>query len=259
MKKILSFFKKKEKEETNIITSPSNEQIKEYINEDIQMDFFNKSVNFYYASDQKKYLYDNLDALNNSLQSNQDILFETSIKDAIQFMDYTGESFHSMLDAEDTPEEAESFIEKWNSGDICVLTNFIDRWFSKEEAKAIAEDVQKHQSTYNSLQELQLQTAKSILDLHLTKYNFGNVYLAIKDDLMTTPSIILEYMHIATISFSVINDIPIWTLQFECDWEIEHGIDWVIKGATPIYVGADGSSLLDDEIITWDSIHTNMY
>jgi len=47
----------------------------------------------------------------------------------------------------------------------------------------------------------------------------------------------------------------LFTIEFQNDWEVEHGIDWIIKDTTPIYVGQGGASFSNAELLEWDTLH----
>ena len=58
------------------------------------------------------------------------------------------------------------------------------------------------------------------------------------------PKEILQFMHLTDIFVALCDDEQLlFTFCFNTDWEIEHGIDWIIKGKLPIYVGQDGLNI----------------
>ena len=218
--------------------------------------FFDEEKSIYYPVDEEENISVLLTTLSEVLEKNKVSLYEASIKNAVGFIEYTGESFSVMFDEEDVPEEAEDFMEQWNSGDN-EFVSFIDRWFTKEESIEIAKDVRSTQSNFSSLSELQMQTAKSVLKLGYTKGNFGNVHLAIKEELKSNPCLIADYMRLCSINISKVENHIQWIISFDCDWELEHGVDWVIKDDQPVFVGSDGLSISDKEFLEWNELHVD--
>jgi len=244
------------KKEENKDSQPTRKYVKTEKNAIHYIPFFDEEKSIYYPVDEEDNISVLLTTLSEVLEKNKVSLYEASIKNAVGFIEYTGESFSVMFDEEDVPEEAEDFMEHWKSDDNDFIS-FIDRWFTEEESVEIAKDVRSAQSNFSSLSELQLQTAKSILKLGYTKGNFGNVHLAIKEELKSNPCLIADYMRLRSINISKVEDHIQWIISFDCDWELEHGVDWIIKDDQPIFVGSDGLSISNKKFLEWTELHVD--
>ena len=216
--------------------------------------FFDEEKRIWYPIDEEKNMSDLLLSLSNVLEKNKIMLYEASIKNAVGFINATGESFSAMFDEEDVPDEAEEFMRQWNLDDS-EFVSFINRWFTEDESVAVARDVRSTQSNYSSLTKLQEQTARSVLKLGYIRGNFGNAYPAIKEELEKNPCVIADYMRLHSISISKIENHTQWIVSFDCDWEVEHGVDWIIKDEQPIFVGSDGLSFSDRKFLECNELH----
>lgn len=170
--------------------------------------------------------------LQSKLEQNANELYVKTVASAIDFLECTGNAFHLIYRPDDEPEESQALLDEWNKGNMDILVNQIDDWITDEQANEIASLVMSLYPNMDSLAVLQLYTAQATLSLGYTKNNFGNVLLAIEDQLQSIPESILDYMQLVSVSVSKCDDIVEWYLGFDCDWEIEHGANWVLRDNT---------------------------
>jgi len=220
------------------------------------LDIFDKNVMVTFQTELEDTIEKLLADLGQTISQHINELCKYSVENAVEFVEWTGEALHFMLDPEDEPEYIEEFMKKWNAGEIEELVSYYDRWYSIETATKIAQackDVLKGKViTINELLQLGSETA---LKLGFYKYNFGNVYLAIREQLEQDPKGILKFMYPMGIYVKQAPDKTLlFTIEFQNDWETEHGIDWIIKDTIPIYVGQGGASLSEVELVTWNTL-----
>lgn len=255
MKGLFSLFKKEKKEEPEV-----EQQTSESYKEDIVNDYFlsclNTKAKVSYPDSMQPKIHKLLKGLNNTLELHKNALCVASIEDAIDATSFNSQNFHTLLDEKDDAEKVQDLLDDLNRGDDSGLLDYLYDWFSEEEAENIAIDMKKHKATYENLQEMSLQVSKSVVSLGLGKKSFGNAYLAIREQLDREPSAILEYMELSGLSLLQIADMVVFHLHFKCSWESWHGINWIVKGKRPIYVGpADPSSLSSEILIEWNELH----
>lgn len=219
---MFKIYRDKKKKEELIITTHSFKKYIPLFKQDVDI-----TVNGLQTGD-----YDIGEYVIESLKLYEEALLQNTITAATTWIEETGEAFHVMFDPEDTEDEAEAFIGEWNQGNDTVLSSFINRWFTNEAASQIAQQVRAKHAKVSSLQALQLYTAQAVKDLSLSKYNFGNVYLAIKDELEDSPHLILDYMQVDAIYVRKSKQTMTCDIYFSCDWEVEHGIQWIIEADT---------------------------
>jgi len=222
------------------------------------VDVFSKNILVTFPEKLKNSVDQLIADLNNTISQHLNELCKESIENAIEFIEWTGEALHIMLDPEDEPEYIEAFMKNWNDGEIDELVSFYNRWYSVEDATKIARACKEvSNGKVITIYELLQLGAEAILKLSLHEYNFGNIYWAIKEQLEQDSKEILKFMYPMSIDIKQApNGTLLFIVNFQNDWEVEHGIDWIIKDKTPVYVGQNGVYFSEsDEILTWDRIH----
>ena len=194
------------------------------------IEIFAKEVEVDFPITLEKTIDSSIEKLNESLCKNIESLCRGSISHAVKFTEYTGEALYIMLDPNDDEESCEDFMEKWNGGDAEELIDWLERWNSKDDSEKIARECKDSLKNRRvTIHELFKSVGEAILKLGLSEGNFGNVYPAIKDKLEDEPKSILQFMYpyIISVEINSNNDLT-FTIYFNCDWEVEHGIEWVI-------------------------------
>ena len=222
----------------------------------MQINIFDKSVSVTFTKGLEDTIEQLVECLERTISQYMNELCKESVENAVEFIEWTGEALHFMLDPEDEPEYIDEFMKQWNSGEIKELVSFYDRWYSIENATKIAQECQKlSKSKEITIHELHQLASEAVLKLKLYEYNFGNVYLAMKEQLEHEPKEILKFMHLMGVHVEQTEDKTLlFTIEFQNDWEVEHGIDWIIKDTKPIYVGQGGASFSNAELLEWDTL-----
>jgi len=217
---------------------------------------FDKSVPVTFQNELEYIIEQLVEELERTISQHMNELCKESFENAVEFIEWTKEALHFMLDPEDEPEYIDEFMKQWNSGEIEELVSFYDRWYSVENATKIALECQKLSERKEvTIHELHQLASEAVLNLKLYEYNFGNVYLAIKEQLEHEPRGILKFMYLMGIHVEQTEDKTLFfTIEFQNDWEVEHGIDWIIKDTTPIYVGQGGASFSNAELLEWNTL-----
>lgn len=174
--------------------------------------------------------------LNTYLDRHLTALCQLSLKEALLFIEVTGEATYALIDSDD---DAEELVADFQTPDAQEWVDYLSRWFSPQDsqrlidhAKSLAFESPELTQDFDGLCVL---VGQAVLALNVTKDNFGNAYPALKEALAADPRLILDFVELRGLILSKMNDQPVFILDFNCDWEIEHGLNWTV-GADHISV-----------------------
>ena len=149
---------------------------------------------------------------------------------AADIVNYVGE-YLGMFDEE---EFADELLPPIAADGYSALEQDLERWFTVSEINRIVGKLEEYAVDVNGLDRehlLQL-IAQAVLELELYKNNFHHVWPVVEQDLIEHPLHIMRFIRLTNVGFSHLKDygreVLAACLQFECDWEPEHGLSWSI-------------------------------
>lgn len=167
------------------------------------------------------------DHINQWLERDFPQLCQASLEQALDFLTYTGEAFFCFFDPEDDPDYAADLLESWSDPGMTHLVDCLERWFSPKEASAVAQKArQLVPEQPKHFDQLSLALAQAVLELGLTRDNFGHAYPALKDELKNQPLGILRFLRPQSLTLTERDGNVLAELDLDCDWETEHGCQW---------------------------------
>lgn len=130
-----------------------------------------------------------------------------------------------------------------------ILGTFYSEFF-KEKIEFIAEEITDFdyvESCLNSFNNMSESLVSEILEETFKYYKKSNFTESLDEDLkiiISTPAETLNYIQPNVFIINERTKGPIIHLELECDWEPEHGLEWLIKGEELQYVGPfEGKSI----------------
>lgn len=173
------------------------------------------------------------DHINQWLNRDLTALCQASLEQALDFLTYTGEAFFCFFDPEDDPDYAADLLASWTDPNMTNLVDYLERWFSPQEASALVQTArQLTPQPPQQFDQLSLAIAQAVLELGLTRDNFGQVYPALKDQLEDNPLLMLDFLRPQSLLVTEEDGQLLAQLDLDCDWEPEHGCQWQLTSQT---------------------------
>lgn len=157
---------------------------------------------------------------------------------AADVVEHVGE-YLGMFDDEDFADE---ILPPIIADGYSALVQYLDRWFTSGEAAGIVEKLEGYAVDVDRLdrEHLLKLIGQAVLDLELYQDRFHHVWPAVRHDLMEQPLHILRFIRLISVKFYRLKEngeeLLAACLQFDCDWEPEHGLSWSIVRSTGVSV-----------------------